>query len=296
MNIKSILWFCIPLSLAVSIISAIFTYQFTSSIGLEVGSPVLFGVLGIVLDLSKTVSPIITSHLFKLKKFFAFTFSIILTLSLSILSFSASVANLENSFQATTQNSVEIKNIDSQINLYVKQIDSYSSLAKVQQDSNQPTQAKKSLSKVNDLMQKVSDLNKMKSNVKPTNSFISKFGTYYIYFTSLILELLSWLFMIVLNTKTRETEIDCFEPSSVEVKQIQSSSSKVNSTNDHRFKGQEQQYNEIKNAIIDFKVFPSHPQITKSFKNVSRDMIRAIQSELLEQGILVRYRNGYKYA
>nr|WP_235675713.1 hypothetical protein [Aliivibrio fischeri] len=89
------------LSIATATLSAILTAQFMYGIGLAMGEPVLMTTLGIVLDFAKCATPMFVLFLFSQKQYVSAFFALALSLTLSLVSFSASVAALEQGVVAS---------------------------------------------------------------------------------------------------------------------------------------------------------------------------------------------------
>lgn len=70
-------------------------------IGLAMGEPILMTALGIVLDLAKCATPLFVLFLFSQKQYASALFALVLSMTLSAVSFSASVAALEQGVVAS---------------------------------------------------------------------------------------------------------------------------------------------------------------------------------------------------
>ncbi|WP_237156037.1 hypothetical protein [Photobacterium phosphoreum] len=113
-------------------VPAALTIKFMFSIGQDMGSPVLMALLGLLLDLAKCTTPLFVLFLWSQKMRLASMFALVLGMTLSMVSFSASVAALESGVTASQQNSVSYQRIESQITDYHDQVIELRQLAKRQ--------------------------------------------------------------------------------------------------------------------------------------------------------------------
>ena len=127
---------CIVLSIATASLSAILTAQFMYDIGFAMGEPVLMTALGIVLDLAKCATPLFILFLFSQKQYASAFFALALSVTLSVVSFSASVAALEQGVVASQKNSTAYQAVSQQIKEYTTQVGELRLLAAKQQNAN----------------------------------------------------------------------------------------------------------------------------------------------------------------
>ena len=134
------------------------------SIGQDMGSPVLMATLGLLLDLAKCATPLFVLFLWSQKMRLVSVFALVLSMTLSAVSFSASVAALESGVTANAQNSVSYQRIKSQITDYRDQVIELRQLAKQQQAAKQITKSQNTLSQVPILLTRIDELSNQQAN------------------------------------------------------------------------------------------------------------------------------------
>ncbi|WP_419208239.1 hypothetical protein ACN08N_25400 (plasmid) [Photobacterium leiognathi subsp. mandapamensis] len=303
------------------------------SIGTDMGSPFLMAVLGLLLDLAKCATPLFILFLWSQKMRFASMFALILSITLSAVSFSASVAALESGVTVNAQNSVSYQRIESQLTDYREQVKELRQLAKRQQDAKQITKSQHTLSQVPTLLTRIDELSNQQATFSGGESVVSKYGMMISYVTALALELLSWLFVCVsfaLNkvkhTQTQSSTVVHSQQGmivqttdlNIEHSQAQSQSftldTQSSAVNDGCFSNEcgqcvfecsneslkakcdSQLYFDIRDAILAKDVKPSFRGVTQQFRGVSRGLIANVLTDLHETGFLKNYRNGYAFA
>ncbi|MGX9459600.1 hypothetical protein ACWU37_21955 (plasmid) [Photobacterium damselae subsp. damselae] len=335
MNNTMIKGLCIALSVATAALSTTLTTKFMFSIGEDMGSPHLMASLGLLLDLAKCATPLFVLFLWSQKMRLASMFALILSITLSAVSFSASVAALENGVMANKQNSVSYQRIETQINDYRDQVVELRQLALRQQDAKLITKSQATLSQIPNLLTHIDDLSAQQSQLGSGESVVSQYGMIISYITAAALELLSWMFVCVSfalkkshHTQTHScTDVRVQENMSVQAvdftiehAQTQSQSftvtthsNTVECANDGCFssdcesclsecehsqslKCDTQIYFDIRDAILAKEITPSIRGVSGKFKGVSRGLINTVLGDLHQSGILKNYRNGYAFA
>ncbi|WP_047708278.1 hypothetical protein [Plesiomonas sp. ZOR0011] len=319
---------CLALSLAVAALSGWLTVSFMFSIGQAVGAPFTTAAIGGILDLTKCLSPAFVILFLAKRRYASFLFALLLSLSLSLVSFAASVASLESGIVASQQNSAAHQRIAQQIELYTVQVNELRNLAALQQSAKQVTKSQSTLSQANVLLSKIDSLSAQQASTN-TETTVDRYGMFISYIAAAALELTSWLLVLVAST-LRHTQAhlntveinQCDEGAcSPETVLIPVSTGNINDTlnahsdtpamNDCVFekadcvdiadcveldKCTEQLCLEIKQAILSQAVKPSHRGITAAFGSVGRDVINHVLTELSNTGLLRPYRNGYALA
>lgn len=330
MNNTMIKLICIVLSVATACLSATLTTKFMFSIGADMGSPRLMAALGLLLDLAKCATPLFVLFLWSQKMRFASMFALILSVTLSAVSFSASVAALESGVMANAQNSVSYQRIESQITDYRDQVIELRQLAKQQQAAKQITKSQKTLSQIPTLLTRIDELSIQQATFSGGESVVSKYGMMISYVTALALELLSWLFVCVsfaLNkvkhtqsqssTVVHSQQAMSVQPTDLsnkysdfinQMRSVEVQSSAVNDVCfdadcaqcdvkcEQRKLSEAQLYIDVRNAILAKKVTPSHRGVAEQFRGVSRDLINNVCAELHTAGFLKPFRKGYAFA
>lgn len=315
---------CLVLSVAVAALSGWLTVSFMFSIGQSVNAPITTAAIGGLLDLTKCVSPAFVLLFLARKRYCAFLFALLLSLSLSLVSFAASVASLESGVIASQQHSAVHQRLTQQIALYTDQVNELRNLAVLQQQTKQITKSQKTLNEVNALLAKIDALSQEQANTKGSST-VDRYGMYVAYIAAGALELTSWLLVFVLSalrthTQTHlttlmhtDSELSVVHENKPEIHTPSDEHSTTLSThcytdamNDNAFecvdddvesdKCDEQLCREIKKAILTQTVRPSHRGISAHFGNVGRDIINRVLDELSQSGFLRPYRNGYALA
>lgn len=330
MNNTIIKAICIVLSIATACMSAILTTRFMYAIGLDMESPYLMATLGLILDLAKCATPILIMYLWVQQLRIAAIFGLFLSLSLSFVSFSASVAALEAGVVANVQSSSKYQEIDFQIAEYQLQIKDLRVLAVKQQDAKLITRSQQTLEKIPELLKRINTLNEEQAQFSKGETVLERFGMSIVYITSAILELLSWLFVCVSyalhKTKHIQTHLCSFQHTehnlsvsmldeargvpkfSTQSSTVTTQLDTVNQTaasvfvhadSDSRIgkiKSDSQLYIDVRDAILAKSVKPSFRGISLQFRGVSRTLISQVLNDLHETGFLKTYRNGYAFS
>ena len=327
---------CIVLSIATASLSAILTAQFMYGIGLAMGEPVLMTALGIVLDLAKCATPLFILFLFSQKQYASAFFALVLSVTLSVVSFSASVAALEQGVVASQKNSTAYQAISQQIKEYTTQVDELRFLAAKQQNANLITKSERTLEKIEPLLIRIDALYQRQSILPNESTVFDKFGLLISYITSAALELMSWLLVLVSNALKRShvhsnavvrsheksSALELIQPDFIQTQSVIETQScavvtQSRAVNDEYFsdcvselvdghenetfsdehlKCNEQVYFEIKQAVLAKEVKPSQRGISERFKGVGRDTINFVLIDLKHAGFLRSYRKGYAFA
>ncbi|WIG71447.1 hypothetical protein KEC58_22410 (plasmid) [Photobacterium damselae] len=204
MNNTMIKGLCLVLSIATSVLSATLTTKFMFGIGSDMGSPMLMAALGLLLDLSKCATPLFIFVLWAKRKYLSTLFAVALSLTLSVVSFSASVAALESGVTASQQNSVSYQRIESQLSDYRTQVVELRQLAESQRKAQQITKSQQTLAQIPTLLTRIDELSAQQSQLSVGDSIVSKYGMIISYIASAVLELLSWLFVCVTSAYYQE--------------------------------------------------------------------------------------------
>lgn len=314
---------CLVLSVAVAALSGWLTVSFMFSIGQSVNAPITTAAIGGLLDITKCVSPAFVLLFLIHKRYCAFLFALLLSLSLSLVSFAASVASLESGVIANKQHSAVHQRLTQQIALYTNQVNELRNLAALQQQTKQITKSQKTLNEVNALLAKIDALSQEQANTKGSST-VDRYGMYVAYIAAGALELTSWLLVFVLSALRTHTQTHLTTLMHTEsaLSVVRENDSKIHTPseahsitlsahcytdamNDNAFvcaddvesdKCDEQLCREIKMAILTQTVRPSHRGISAHFGNVGRDIINRVLDELSQSGFLRPYRNGYALA
>ncbi len=327
MNSTMIKLICLVLSTAIACLSATLTTKFMYTIGSDMGSPIVMGILGLLLDLAKCATPLFIFVLWAKRKYLSTIFAALLSITLSVVSFSASVAALESGVTASQQKSSEYQQIDAQIEDYRAQVTALRLLAKEQQEAHQITRSQKTLTQVPTLLAHIDDLVTKQSQLKSSGSVVTQYGMMISYIASAALELLSWLFVCVSNalyqpiqrTRTQSfamehrqkmdgnNELQVTGSAVVQHALTDTESTQLTAVNcvdndlldavePHVTQCHAQMYLDIKNAVLAKSVKPSQRGISEEFKGVGRELMNQVLKDLKNVGFLKPYRKGYTYA
>lgn len=302
------------------------------SIGEDMGSPRLMALLGLVLDLAKCATPIFVCFLWAQRRYLASSFALFLSLILSVVSFSASVAALESGVVGNAKNSVSYQRIDTQITDYRAQIIELRQLADKQQQARLITKSQLTVALVPALLSRIDELYSQQENFSGGDSVVSKYGMLISYVTAAALELLSWLFVCVsnallsakhcrsrLSTVVHTEQILSVQSIGIPIEHTKTQSqlftfnTHLSAVNDASFnlvcrvgflecdrkkiksKCDAQLYLDVRDAILSKEVKPSYRGICRNFKGVGRDLIASVLRDLFDAGFLKPYRNGYQF-
>lgn len=297
---------CLLILLSVSASSVYLTYQFTYGLGLQAGMfPLLFGIIGITVDITKTFAPALALHLYKESKFTSFSLWVLASLLIGISGL-ASVSALEKSVSGATFDSREYKNIERRITVLSDEVSSLTTLSKTQLSANQITKSSQTQNLISKKSTEINNLISQQSNLKP-DSLLTKYGSELTVGISVILELISIIVTLALSKlrlNTHEYTKKVYEAespvntSNTEVLACNSTTQNSNLLHVSLAKKEglvteEQLTHDIKKAILGGVVKPSHRGIKAHFK-VTQKGIQKILTELHSDGLLSEYNNGYK--
>jgi hypothetical protein len=239
-----------------------------------------------------------------------------LGLTLSTVSFVASMSAIDNGVQAAKANSQQYIALSSQIESYEREIDDLRTLASKQQDANLISRSSSTLDKIAPLNAKVANLTVQLANFSPDESVVDRYGKEISLIASLCLELVSVFLTLVmhavkkqvsaqLNTLKHTHKNECSTPCGDVVSQsildtASTHSGTVELENESgifaaKTRCDEQLKIDIKELIVSRKATPSIRGVQAKI-TAQRDVISDVLSDLHQVGILKPYRNGYTYS
>lgn len=308
----------ITLSFLISILSAVLTVKFLYGVGVAIDEGYLMAALGLILDLSKCLLPIIIIYLFRKHKYTLCIFSLLLSIALSVISFTASFSTLQESFNSKLTATTNHKIIDDQIMQIDDQINSLRTLAIQQQKIRRITASVKTINETTILVTKRNNLLDKKETMKSSNKFLDQYSFIIALSCSLALEFLCWLLTMVSYVMTNAIDNEMFNENALKrtqthlqkecVSNIESTLDMTESAlfalkdnnnkdahnrTDSRINVNSTVANKIKMEIIKGVVVPSQRGIQSEYK-ISRVDANNIILDLFTAGLLEPFRNGYK--
>ncbi|MHA2784480.1 hypothetical protein [Vibrio harveyi] len=199
MNLNLIRLLCVAISIGAASLSTVLTVKYMFELGQQINSPYLMGSLGLILDITKCSSPMFIGILLFKKKYLATCLTSVIAVTLSLVSFAASVASLEQGVIATKLNSTRFVSLQEQIDAYNVQISDLRVQAESQRSVNQITKATATLSSIPALLSKVEELRDEQSNLS-SDSTVAQHGMIVVYIASGALELITWMLISVSHT------------------------------------------------------------------------------------------------
>ena len=194
------------LALFATILSGFLTFQFMEELSHGTGNDFTLPLLGVVLDLIKSVSPFAIIYLWNQNKRLAAVLFAVFALSLTGISFSASFNALGNGIMVAKKNSEQYQLIGSQIAEYQalisqkrKAIDRYNSIDRI-------TDANRVSNDIPHIISKISSL-RQQQQALDSHSFISKYGKLVNVLAAACLELSTWM-LLTLSYRLNPTAID----------------------------------------------------------------------------------------
>lgn len=290
-------------------ISIYLTYMFMYNLGMQAGmAPILFAILGVTLDITKTISPALAVGVANRSPITALLLSALSILLIGV-SIAASMSAIESSITGATTESREFQQIERQLAAYEKQISNLEVLAATQLDANQITRASKTQESITTLNNKIGALLDQQTNLVPDN-FLSKHGEFLTIGISVILELVSVIMTLTLSklspknsgyteTHSQTPSVNHVSPTPVitRTKPVTLHTTVKQDDTEAVLMAKEitdtQLRHEIKSAILGQLIKPSHRAIRNQFK-VGQEKIKSILDELHNDGHLEPYNNGYR--
>lgn len=283
-----------------AIVSAVLTCQFMYQLAQDAGaSPILFAIIGLLLDGTKTYCPSLASRLLN-KSMITALLLCVFTLGLSAISLSASVFAIDSGVESARENSREYTAYTKQITLLEDEIASLKALAVQQQDANQITKSSQTLTLVSAKSTTLAKLISEQATIKPAG-LLSQYGNYISITIAALLEMLTLLLTLSLhhlkpNTYTSVRLDTPSVPSPVNTGGTPVNTLTVADASEtvtpilktpevFVAKTESQIFAEVKAAIVNGVVNPTHRGINKMFKLKQED-IQQILAALYDEGVL----------
>lgn len=282
-------------------ISAYLTYGFCYEIGSLINASVIMAMIGLLLDLVKTMMPKIVMVLRK-DNFYAAVAAGVFGVVLSAISIAATIYTLNSGLSAagevTAKSDREYLAITAQIDNLQSRKQLLESLAAKQLDANLLTRNKETLISLDHVSADMNTLISKRAALKPSKgNIISDYGYVISIVIAVSLELISLLMSAVLAScgdkavvvDVERVVLPTTKPVAVKVSKVIPAKTK---DLDVIFAAKEEvDFTEIKEAIISGSVKPSHRALRNMFA-LSQEKITAIQRSLYKEGVLVGWNNG----
>lgn len=297
MNISLAKAFCTLVLLSCAITSAYLTYLFMYELGSAIGVAIIFAIIGITLDLVKTISPTFIPTVAKQNSLIALLL-VALTGSLMVISTIASISAIEKGANQMTVATKQNVAITEQINNKKLELENLQLLAKTQLSANQISKADRTAITVSRVTDELNALYHAQSNTKDT-SFLSQYDSKITLFIAVSIEVVSVVMALTLHSlNTLETSVRSVSspvnttvtPPSVR-QQIQSVLPSVSTEKTLEMQFAASVLSEVKEAILSGAVKPSYRGLKTAF-GIPQEQSKQILNQLHQQSILESWNNG----
>lgn len=297
MNISLAKGFCTLVLLSCAITSAYLTYLFMYELGSAIGVAIIFAIIGITLDLVKTISPTFIPTVAKQNSFIALLL-VALTGSLMVISTIASISAIEKGANQMTVATKQNVAITEQINNKRLELENLQLLSKTQLSANQISKADRTAITVSRVTDELNALYHAQSNTKDT-SFLSQYDSKITLFIAVSIEVVSVVMALTLHSlNTLETSVrSVLSPVNTTVtppsarQQIQSVLPSVSTEKTLEMQFAASVLSEVKEAILSGAVKPSYRGLKTAF-GIPQEQSKQILNQLHQQSILESWNNG----
>nr|OED52867.1 hypothetical protein BEI47_18595 [Aliivibrio fischeri] len=300
MNITLSKVFCTLILLSCAITSAYLTYSFMYDLGSSMGIAFIFALIGITLDLVKTVSPTFIPTVARQNSLIALLL-ISLTVVLMAISIIASISAIEKGASQMTIATKQNVALTEQIKFKKLELNNLQLLSKTQLNANQITKADKTARDVSRVTNELNALYQVQSTTKGT-SLLSQYDSKITLLIAIAIEVVSVVMAFTLHAlNTLDVSVRSVpspistrvEPPSVNqsTQRVLPSVSKDKTLEVHFVASV---LDEIKEAILKGTVKPSYRGLKTAF-GLSQEKSKQVLSALHEQQILEPWNNnGYR--
>ena len=297
MNISLAKGFCTLVLLSCAITSAYLTYSFMYELGSAIGVAAIFAIIGITLDLVKTISPTFIPTVAKQNSLIALLL-VALTGALMVISTIASISAIEKGANQMTVATKQNVAITEQIKYKKLELDNLQLLSKTQLSANQISKADRTAITVSRVTDELNALYHAQSNTKDT-SLLSQYDSKITLFIAVSIEVVSAVMALTLHSlNTLEASVRSVSipidttvtPPSVR-QQIQSALPSVSTDKTLEMHFAANVLNDVKKAILSGAVKPSYRGLKAVF-GMSQEQSKHILNALHQQSILEPWNNG----
>ena len=266
-------------------------------LGSAIGVAIIFAIIGITLDLVKTISPTFIPTVAKQNSLIALLL-VALTGSLMVISTIASISAIEKGANQMTVATKQNVAITEQINNKKLELDNLQLLSKTQLSANQISKADRTAITVSRVTDELNALYHAQSNTKDT-SFLSQYDSKITLFIAVSIEVVSVVMALTLHSlNTLETSVRSVSspvnttvtPPSVR-QQIQSVLPSVSTEKTLEMQFAASVLSEVKEAILSGAVKPSYRGLKTAF-GIPQEQSKQILNQLHQQSILESWNNG----
>ena len=297
MNIPLAKAFCTLVLLSCAVTSAYLTYLFMYELGSAIGVAIIFAIIGITLDLVKTMSPTFIPTVAKQNSLIALLL-VALTGALMVISTIASISAIEKGANQMTVATKQNVAITEQIKYKKLELDNLQLLSKTQLSANQISKADRTAITVSRVTDELNALYHAQSNTKDS-SLLSQYDSKITLFIAVSIEVVSFVMALTLHSlNTLETSVISVSspvnttviPPSVR-QQIQSVLPSVSTDKTLEMHFAANVLNDVKKAILSGAVKPSYRGLKAVF-GMSQEQSKHILNALYQQSILEPWNNG----
>lgn len=278
--------FCMLVLLSCAITSAYLTYSFMYELGSAIGVAAIFAIIGITLDLVKTISPTFIPTVAKQNSFIALLL-VALTGSLMVISTIASISAIEKGANQMTVVTKQNVAITEQINNKKLELENLQLLSRSQLGANQPSKADGTAIKISRVTDELNALYHAQSNTKDS-SILSQYDSKITLFIAVSIEVVSVVMALTLHS-LNTLEASVRSVSSPENTTVTPPSVSTDKTLEMHFAASV--LNEAKEAILSGAVKPSYRGLKAAF-GMQQEQSKQILNLLLQQSILEPWNNG----
>ena len=266
-------------------------------LGSAIGVAIIFAIIGITLDLVKTISPTFIPTVAKQNSLIALLL-VALTGSLMVISTIASISAIEKGANQMTVATKQNVAITEQINNKKLELDNLQLLSKTQLSANQISKADRTAITVSRVTDELNALYHVQSNTKDT-SLLSQYDSKITWFIAVSIEMVSAVMALTLHSlNTLETSVKSVSspvnttviPPSV-CQQIQSVLPSVSTDKTLEMHFVASVMDDVKTAILSGAVKPSYRGLKAAF-GMPQEQSKHILNLLHQQSILEPWNNG----
>lgn len=297
MNISLAKGFCTLVLLSCAITSAYLTYSFMYELGSAIGVAAIFAIIGITLDLVKTMSPTFIPTVAKQNPLIALLL-VALTGSLMVISTIASISAIEKGANQMTVATKQNVAITEQINNKKLELENLQLLYKTQLSANQISKADKTTVVVSRVTDELNALYHAQSNAKDS-SILSQYDSKITLFIAVSIEVVSVVMALTLHSlNTLDTSVrralnqacaTVTPPSSAPEIQDALPNVSVNKALEMQFAASVVE--DVKSAILSGAVKPSYRGLKAAF-GIPQEQSKQILNLLHQQAVLEPWNNG----
>lgn len=292
--------FCTLVLLSCAVTSAYLTYLYMNELGAAIGVAVIFSLIGITLDLVKTITPTFIPTIAKQNQFVALLL-VGLTGVLMVISTIASISAIEKGADNMAVSTKQNVAITEQIKLKQQQLVNLQQLSNEQLRINHTTKAAETTVMISTVTDELNALYHAQSSVKNT-SILREYNAIITLVIAVSIEVVSVVMALTLHAlntlevsvKSVSNPVNTRDAPPSEMQVVQSVLPSVEPLKSVEMQFAASVIEEVKEAILTGAVKPSQRGLKVAF-NLPQEQIKIILNTLHEQNILEPWNNnGYK--